>query len=252
MLRSRKVASQCLSAACVAATISVFCSKYFDVYEDGEVLNECKRLKSELENLAIKQSIMKSRVSDHFSLFCVLGSIDTEIPEGWFPPVNHTTCIALDKTVRTVCKVVLGAVIGSVILLYVFKQRLGIGLHKEGGGVLSDFAIAFIVSSFVILGVLGFCSSARQQDFQRKQSRELKKLADMHARSQTDCEKIVCSAERYNSLPEEVKCSIRSSEYLSALVKEKIVSGVFTDKSAEDIRKKVVGKCCEEEAAICA
>ncbi|WP_241759950.1 hypothetical protein [Anaplasma marginale] len=48
-----------------------------------------------------------------------------------------------------------------------------------------------------------------------------------------------------------MKYNIRTSEYLSALVKEKIVSGTFTEKSAKEIKEKA-DACYVEEVSICA
>ncbi|WP_037352424.1 hypothetical protein [Anaplasma marginale] len=251
---SRKggLTTQCVVTACTAALTAVFCAQYFCAREDSKTVNECERLRVELENMAVKQSIMKGRIIDHFSLLCVLDSIDTKIPERWFPPANHGTCVTVGAAASSICKVVLGVAIGSILLLYVLKQLFGSGVYTAGISI-PDPVVGAIVASFMILGTLGCCSTVvgRHGNSKKKQGHTLRKLARACEKSQAHYERIVDSAERYNALPEDVKYNIRTSEYLSALVKEKIVSGTFTEKSAKEIKEKA-DACYVEEVSICA
>ncbi|MFV9878455.1 MAG: hypothetical protein AB8U40_04155 [Anaplasma ovis] len=239
-------------AAVTAALTAMFCAQYLGAHEDSETANECERLRIELENMAVKQSIMRSRITDHFSLLCVLDSIDTEIPEGWFPPTSHGAGAAVGDAASFICKVVVGVVVGSVLLLYVLKQLFGSGAYTTGIST-SNHAITAIVASFIVFGALGFCSTIAGtcNNSRKRQDRTLRKLTRAYEKSQISYEKMVDSAERYNTLPEDVKYNIKTSEYLSAVVKEKILSGTLTEKSAAEIRKKACA-CYAEEIAICA
>ncbi|ACZ49158.1 hypothetical protein ACIS_00552 [Anaplasma centrale str. Israel] len=254
MLGSRRsgLITQCVVTTCTAALTAVFCAQYFCAREDSETISECERLRAELENIAVKQSIMKSRIADHFSLLCVLDSIDTKIPEGWFPPANHGTCVTVGAAASAVCKVVLGVAIGSALLLYALKQLFGFGVHTAGISI-PDPVVAAIVASFIVLSTLGCCSTVvgERGNSRKRQDRTLRKLTRAYEKSQVHYERIVDSTERYNALPEDVKYNIRTSEYLSALVKEKIVSGTFTEKSAKEIKEKA-DACYGEEVSICA
>ena len=250
--RGGDTVTQYMIAAFTAALTAMFCAQYFGAHEDSETANECKRLRVELENMTVKQSIMKSRITDHFSLLCVLDSIDTEIPEGWFLPASCGAGAAVGDAASSVCKVVFGMAVGSVLLLYILKQLFGSGAYITGISTLNH-AITAIVASFMVFGALGLCSTVAGacNNSRKSHDRTLRKLARAYEKSRISYEKVVDSAERYNALPEDVKYNIKTSEYLSAVVKEKILSGAFTEKSATEIRKKACA-CYAEEIAICA
>ncbi|MGN7661916.1 MAG: hypothetical protein ACTJLK_04845 [Anaplasma sp.] len=246
---------KCLLGASVAAVATAFCAKRFGGEEESRAASKkCAELKSALENTAVRQSIMNRRIEEHFALFCTLDSINTKIPEEWFTAANCDTSLRVREWLHTACYVLLGVTVSILLVLGIVRQLSALRAFGKFNNMEAD---AIIIAA-VVLGIVGYfvlrlssphygvCGNAG-----RIRDAELQRLTDARERNEAVYRRVLESVKRYNALPEHVRYDVRISEYLAALVKERIMSGAFTEKSAAEVEQKV-NKLYAERTAVCA
>ncbi|MGN7678168.1 MAG: hypothetical protein ACTJLL_00190 [Anaplasma sp.] len=246
---------KCLFGVCVAAVATVFCAKRFRNEEEDRVASrKCAELKGALENTAVRQAIMNRRIEEHFALFCTLDSINTEIPEEWFTAANCDTPLKMREGLHTACYALLGVTVSTLLVLGIIRQFFALGAFKK----FSDSGADAIIIAAVVLGIAGYCilrscspNSGVCANAKGMRDAELQRLTDTCRHNEAAYRRVLESVKRYNALPEHVRYDVRISEYLAALVKERIMTGAFTGQSAAEVEQKV-NKLYAERTAVCA